>query len=678
MKSYLESTKGLRKAQSPFARIILSAVLSVLILTGIHFPVNAQAQQYTQPSWWFGLAAAANVNFHLGSTQQLNADFMTLSAFHDGDGVGLYVAPLIAYYRPDTRLGLMLQFGYDNRSGKFQEVLTPCNCPSDLKTNLSYLSLEPSLRFAPFKSSFYLFAGPRFAYTLNKAFTYQLGINPEFPDQLPTPEVEGDFSEIRTMLVSMQIGAGIDIPLSSVNNQSQAVLSPFISFHPYIGQLPRTIETWNISTIRAGAAIKFGRGKKHTPEGQSVKPIEATTTIVLFSVDSPENIATVRRVRETFPLRNYIFFDLGSTAIPDRYVLLEKDEVNKFNEDQLETFKPKMLTGRSDREMTVYYNILNILGDRMVQDPSTTIKLIGSSEKGSSDGKLMANSVKDYLVDIFGISASRIAVEGRDKPKLPSEQPGGVSELTILREDDRRVSVESTSAAMLMEFQTGSDAPLKAIEIIGLQEAPPDSYVTFTVDGAEEALSSWSLELKDEQNNIQRFGPFTHEKESIPGNQILGKKPKGNYQATMIGQTKNGNTVTKTLPVKMALWTPPQDEEGMRYNVIYEFNDSRSIAAYEKYLTEIVAPKIPENSKVIINGYTDIIGDQFNNQRISLARANDVKAILEKAMSYTRRKGVQFVVNGYGENETLAPFSNKLPEGRFYNRSVIIDIIPGK
>jgi len=36
---------------------------------------------------------------------------------------------------------------------------------------------------------------------------------------------------------------------------------------------------------------------------------------------------------------------------------------------------------------------------------------------------------------------------------------------------------------------------------------------------------------------------------------------------------------------------------------------------------------------------------------------------------------VKFQVRGEGENEKLAPFENKYPEERFYNRTVIIDIV---
>jgi hypothetical protein len=60
----------------------------------------------------------------------------------------------------------------------------------------------------------------------------------------------------------MQIGAGYDIPLST-DNKKQFVLSPFVSFQPYFGQNPRSTETWN-TTVRAGVALKFGQGKKHS------------------------------------------------------------------------------------------------------------------------------------------------------------------------------------------------------------------------------------------------------------------------------------------------------------------------------------------------------------------------------------------------------------------------------
>jgi hypothetical protein len=37
---------------------------------------------------------------------------------------------------------------------------------------------------------------------------------------------------------------------------------------------------------------------------------------------------------------------------------------------------------------------------------------------------------------------------------------------------------------------------------------------------------------------------------------------------------------------------------------------------------------------------------------------------------------VKFDTYGFGEDVRRAPFDNRLPEERFYNRTVIIDILP--
>lgn len=236
--------------KSSFARLfynraLKSLIIGALIFSGIHFPLQAQETTYTNPSWRFGVAGGANINFYRGTTQHLTKSFITPAAFHNGLGVGLFVAPVIEYHRPKSLLGFMLQAGYDSRRGTFDQTMAPCDCPQDLNTNLDYITIEPSLRFAPFKSNFYLYAGPRFAFNLNKDFTYQKSINPDFPDPVTDPEVKGEFSDINKNLISMQIGAGLDIPLSSKRSQTKTMLSPFISFQPYFGQDPRSIESWN-------------------------------------------------------------------------------------------------------------------------------------------------------------------------------------------------------------------------------------------------------------------------------------------------------------------------------------------------------------------------------------------------------------------------------------------------
>jgi hypothetical protein len=253
-------------------KIIVIALIFLFGLTS----VQAQETQYSKPSWWFGAAAGVNLNFYRGSTQQLNADFKSPTTFHNGFGAGLYMAPTIEYHPADSRFGFMIQAGYDNRSGKFNQITTPCDCPADLNTKLSYITIEPSLRFAPFKSNFYLYGGPRIAFNQSKSFEYQLGTNPNFPLQTQSPAVKGDLSDVKNTIISMQIGMGYDIPINSETAKTQWVVSPFVTYQPYFGQNPRSTETWNVSTLRAGVVLKFGQG--HPMETPALGDVQLTVT----------------------------------------------------------------------------------------------------------------------------------------------------------------------------------------------------------------------------------------------------------------------------------------------------------------------------------------------------------------------------------------------------------------
>ena len=639
-------------------------------------PTPTPEIKYAAPRWYFGAAAAGNINFYRGSTQKLDADNTAPTPFTSGTGLGLFVAPLAEYHFLGSRWGIMLQAGYDSRKGKYKEVLAPCNCPRDLSTVISYITIEPSVRFAPFKSAgLYLFAGPRIAFKMQNSFTYLQKPNPEDPGQVQEADVNSHLSDMNKTLISMQVGAGYDIGLSSAYRHTKFVISPFVSFHPYFGQGPRSIETWNVSTLRVGIALKIGRGKA-IPIPPVIIPTVVVPPKMQINVHVPANIPVERKVSEVFPLRNYIYFNIGSTAIPARYIALTKDQAKNFKEDQLELYMPSNLPGRSPRQMAVYYNVINILGLRMSNNPDTKITLVGSSEKGPEEGKAMAETVKDYLVSVFSIQASRIKTEGRSKPKIPSEHPGGTKELELLQEGDRRVSIESSSPVLLMEFQNGPDAPLKPVTINVVEEAPVESYISFNIGEGMDSISSWSIEIMNKNGKVKNYGPYTRPQVSIPGKTILGNTLAGDYKLTITGKTKSGREIKNDTTVHVVQWQPPVNEEVKRYSIIYEFNDSKAIAIYEKYITDIVLPQIPKAGRVIIHGYTDIIGEEAYNEKLSQARALDVEDIMKRGLAKAGRTDVAFEKYGFGEDQALSPFKNEYPEERSYNRTVIIDIVP--
>jgi len=642
-------------------------IFALLMLTGMTSTLSAQEVQRTQPKFWVGFSGGVNYNMYTGTTQVLNSSLIAPAAFHEGSGFGGF-GSLLLEYRPVPLIGLMLNLGYDNRGGAFDQVESPCNCPEDLKTGLSYATVQPSLRISPFGPNFYVFMGGAYNYNLNKSFTYTFDQN---NGEMFT-STDGEFSNIRRDVISAHVGIGYDIQLAAADSRTQVALSPFVSYHPYFGQAPRDIESWSLSTVRVGLAFKFGRGKvNEIPEKEVVAPIPLSVTPlansdVKFFTRAPLTNPVRLTIKETFPLRNYVFLEEGSSAIPSRYETLNKDQAQKFNIESLRTSGNKNQSGRSETQMDVYYNILNILGYRMQQNPSAKITLIGASAgNGEALGKEYAESVKRYLVDVFGIQGTRIVTEGRDQPVNPSEEPGGINFLPLLRAGDRRVDIVSTSVDLM-----------EPLQIIDVHESSLESKVLFSAKSEKkQPLKSWNVKLTDENGLSQTYGPYTSEQESVFGNTILGNRTNGRYNVVMSGYTNEGALVTNESTLNLVRSPELKDEESLRYSILFDFDKSKTVATYEKFLKEVVAPRIYNNNRVNIHGHTDIIGTEEYNQKLSEQRAIETQRILEKAVTAAGTTGVVYETLAFGMNADTAPFENKLPEQRFYNRTVIIDIV---
>ncbi|MBW4889758.1 OmpA family protein [Mucilaginibacter sp. HMF5004] len=644
----------------PINKLIKKSIAACLLMVIAY--TTAQAQN-TQPTWWFGVSGAANFNFYDGTTQRLNDNLIVPAAFHKGTGIRPYGSVLVEY-RPLGILGVSLNVAYDGRGGKFKEVVAPCNCPADLEVNASYIAIEPSLRLGIPKTGLYFFAGPRVAFNINNSFEYT---------QLKQPNTNANLSNINKTIFSGQAGVGYDFLVSSPKSATKIDLSPFVSYQPYFGQDPRSIESWSMTTVRVGIALKFGKGSKAVAK-QTPSSVALPVREVVFTVRAPISIPAKRQVSETLPLRNSVFFDDGSSDIPVRYVMLSTSQASSFREHELQSEQSVSTTGRSSRQLNVYHNILNILGDRLRSNPDAVITLTGASGRGIVDGKAMAESIKRYLVVNFGIDGNRITTVGRIKPVVASEQPGGNKELVLLRAGDRRVDIESSSPALLLEVGGGM---MKPVQIVATQVDPMDSQVILNVDGAKDLLQSWSVDITDDKGISQHYGPYTTDQQGIAGTHIVGARPEGDYKITMIGITKSGLSVKKESSVHLVR-NDNVVVKGYRYSILFDFDKSNAIASYEKFLTGTVAASIIDGSTVIIHGHTDIIGEEDHNMKLSQQRAAEVQTILEHALVASGKTHVKFETLGFGEDASHAPFDNSLPEERFYNRTVIVDIIPIK
>lgn len=646
-----------------FAQKIMMGLMLLFVIT------TSYSQQITQPKVWFGISGAANFNSYSGTTQTVNSSTYVPTAFHDGKGVGAYVAALMEI-TPSKVWGMRLNVGYDNRSAKFDDVIAPCNCPATLTTKLSFITVEPSLRIAPFANSFYLFAGPTISFNQSKSFVYT---------QEKQVDKSGDLSDMNTTLFSGQVGAGIDIPLSASTSVNKAVLSPFISYHPYLKQNPRSIENLSITTLRTGLSLKFGKGSQTSqvvvpsapitplaPIVQVIIPPVIDSGSISFSIVTPPIVSAKLNIKESFPLRNYIFFDAGSNEIPNKYVKLSKYQADNFKKGTFQYPEPDNLSRRSSRQLSAYYNLLNIVGDRMRVNPETKISLIGSSAgKGPIAGTQLAESVKRYLVNVFDINSNRIYTEGRNLPIIPSTQQNSTTELSLRSDGDRRVDIVSNFPVLL-----------KPLSLTSTENKIGENRVVFKTQATKyESLQSWSVETKDDKGSIQNFGPFTTDEASIAGNAILDNRNSADYKVTMKGTTTSNKLIVRESNLHLTRETQINNE-GLRFSILFDYDKSYTDASYEKFLNDVVTPLVTNNSTIIIHGHTDILGDKDYNLKLSQKRAEETQRILEIKLALKGITGTKFKTSGLGEDESSAPFENKLPEERFYNRSVIIDIIP--
>jgi|GEM_PF-6521035 len=130
-------------------------------------------------------------------------------------------------------------------------------------------------------------------------------------------------------------------------------------------------------------------------------------SVNLFNTDphAPDSsVATVRLQRSGYelytPLLPFVFFDGESDELPERYVRIARETAD--------TTTRIVINGREP--VAIYQNILNILGQRMRDEPSASITLAGAANSDDLR-RARARRVRQYLHEIWGIDTSRMAID---------------------------------------------------------------------------------------------------------------------------------------------------------------------------------------------------------------------------------------------------------------------------
>jgi len=653
------------------ARVLQSIALLTLIAISPSV-VRAQAPADNWARWWYGPYLGVNVNLFSGQLHDLSGNDVNVAnptGFDGGSGLGLGFGGLLEYNSGEL-LGGNVFLGYDSRHVNFdvknerRDSLTR-RANEDLSTGLAYVTIEPNLRVNLANRFFHLLVGPSFAINIANGYDYS------FVDTASVGVTRSsDLASVRSFVIGGQLGVGYDIPIKGPNASPQILVTPFAEFRFGQGLLDPpsgSRDDFGINTIRVGAQLKFG-----TP---TVPPIITGDDehVSGFSVRAPNVVTSSRRLQETFPLRNYVFFDAGSTVLPERYRQLTKSDASAFREDQMvrstvQTGGSDPLMGRSRRQMEVYYNVLNIFADRMRRSPSARITLSGSANGDAEAGTKMAQNTKDYLVTTFGIDANRIAVEGKG---MPTHRSGTGSSLG---EDKKLLEAENYR----VEISGQPQDLFQPLSIVSMQDEPIDNDIVLSVPD-DDKIASWRAEITEQGEMPKIFGPFTNRSIArIDSKSLLGTKTEARYTAKAMILWKDGKeTTTDEEDFRLVRSDDDEEESGTRYSILFEFDESKTVETYRDFLVKTVAPSIPDGASVIIHGHTDVSGDPDYNARLAQKRCDAAREILQTELTRLGRKAT-FDSYGFGEDERRSPFNNTLPEQRYYNRTVVIEVVPGR
>jgi len=634
----------------------VAAIMGIAIATS---PSAAQTNAHHGPELRIGLLAGAAYTVSPSDPRQFIAptDEPNFRSYDLSDPTGLtHYAGFLAEYVPGGLFGMQMRASFDDRS------VWKSDGGRELTARLRYVSIEPALRIG-LAEPLYLLAGPSIMFNVGHSYDFT-------NDGAETGHsiVSADLQHTNGVVVGLWGEFGYDIALTSYDATTQWLLTPFLGVGYVADQKEADSgsvvgnDVWSTYSFRGGLQIKVGASER-APD-----LIEVNTYPALdFTVAPPSGgVVQPRQLVEQLPLLNYIFFDAGSDALPTRYNRIDPGQAGTFDENALPeqvgtgSVTPKP---RAARQMRVYRNAINIIGHRLATTPDGTITLIGAAPD-PVEALRMADTVRNYLVSTFGISPDRITTKGTTRsPHASGTRVTPKEDLPLVAEENRRVEIATTN-----------DALFRPTELRTMQEEPVDNDITIAVN-SNVGLEHWSVEIEG-QGFRKTYGPFTTPRMRINATPVLGSLQRGVYTATVTGTTRSGQTLRQKRSFELLRKDlPPLVAD--RYSILFEFDDSRTVATYEEFLRTTVAPHIPDGAAVFIHGHTDNIGEEDYNGELSVRRAMNVEGILQDELAKLGRH-VVFDSYGFGEISFRSPFDNGSPEGRYYNRTVVIDIIPAE
>lgn len=657
---------------------------------------------------------ATGVGLHIG----LLADFQTNNILeYSGFDFRLSFDMLDAEYNIlEPKAGNVIKQELIDINNPSQTPVDDVAINHNLLIGLSIISLEPTFRYSPIYDLNLHFG---FKFGIPVASSYNQSSTIQSPDYIRFKE--GGFKrnvangseipEINGFQSSLVLGAGYEFPLSK-----KLFIVPEVRYFLALNNV--NVDTWKANHMRMGVAFKY------YPIKEIEKPIiidtiitRDTTIVYDAELDSPITNFVDMSIRETkdetddrifitkninekyetflpeeinlaaritgqineveqivieefemeegFPLLPYVFFQEGKGQLADSYQKLLRKEDTSNNSGLASSFDEDNLEWNTLR---IHNNLLNIVGNRMTKNPNSKITVTGTnSNNGLEQNNIVlseqrANSVRDYLINEWGIAPDRISTQSRNLPSVP-----GNPETVDGSQENQRAEITSDSYELMK--------PVFLKDIVKVSNPPTINIMPEVSSSNTKSTIDYNLEIKQGNNVLRKvsnneIGNDGYTWDILEEPQPLFEEP---IEITLNAKDQYGNnakdiktTKVQQLTIKKKRYELKDDNRIEKFALIVFDFDKATLSDRHKKVLDDIKTRIDEDSQITIEGYTDRIGTADYNKQLALKRAEEVKKYINAAESKVTLKAI-------GQDELL--YDNDLPQGRNYSRTVLVKII---
>lgn len=604
-------------------------------------------------------------------------------AFNNGKGSGPAIAVFGEIPMVGEWLDLVIGVGFLQRGGTFGEVYTGGLPVLDPGTTNSYVQLqrrhtysadlgyvvgELGARITPFaKFPLYIRLGGA-AGVPGTAPTHRQTEEILAPTGVLYPETNTAIREVSSgeiKDVGLHIAAsgaiGYPFPLSM-----RLTASPEVSFYyPFTDVTPNY--RWRITSVQGGIALRFSFGKM--PEfPRPAPPVEPPPVVVEAEPESPRALLATARpgkikivetvVTETFPILPYIFFDSVSSDIAPRYRRIEPSNAASFSEQAL-----------PHRSLGAYYEMLNIVGNRLLRRGSSKIVLNGTTDgteervAGAANNlaRARAQAVKDYLVSVWGIDPKRIAITTSAQPTFPSSMQYAEG-----AEENRRVEIITSDDEILQPiiFERFNEYTIEPKQIPFTANASgPAEIREWRLDVAAGGERVWGAEGSGNPPPAMNWALDTETAARL-AKHFNGE---GTLDCRLDVRDANGRSGSGSYAQPVLKEMNPFEVSRLSL-IVFDFDKANINAQNQRMISSFVAQSMQPTSQASIVGSTDRLGEMEHNQQLSVARAVAVRDLVLKEQPKANITNVE----GVGPSRLL--YDNATPEGRYYCRTVTVEV----